>query len=120
MPFEIGRTYARAAIQAEFPGLGDGAVAAAGQQVALVLKRENRPGFWNAFEGSTLLMEVGHVASRNALLRDRQRTKILFWSEDGGEYTFLGPIQFLGQDEDRVLRRYVFQILDPAAPVPPR
>lgn len=126
MVCEIGEKYSRDEIRLHFPGLGPrDAVARNANDVAVVLLRNNEPGWLNLFESGpprTLVMQVNrNDSTHNAALQNSTLSKWLYWSEAGGHYTCLGPIKYVGQRRNRgVGLFYEFEILAPNAPIPSR
>ncbi len=124
MPWIVGNKYTRAQIQTAFPALElRGAVARNNNEVAVVLLRNNEPGWYNEFLPGVprgLKMEVNRShPTHNAALMNAALTKLLFWSLKGGEYEYFGPIRYVRQEKDPALGLFFFfNILDANAPVP--
>jgi hypothetical protein len=93
-----------------------------GQELVLVLLRNNEPGWVNYFleKPPRLNMNINKAKpEHNALIRDSALTKHLFFSETGGTYKYLGRIQFVHHTDDPVLGRfYLCDLLDPGPHVP--
>jgi hypothetical protein len=124
MPWQVDHRYTRTELQGLYPGLAlHDAVRLAGDELGVVLLRKNMPGYVNWFENRDLVMEVRKASrAHNDLLKRAGITKVLFWSETGGDYLCLGPMRFEGETPSSAGMGPIFrfQILDPAATIPAR